>query len=143
MTLLLSGKPCYITTDTRPTWSGNNGAMHHNGITMQTHRIVWGLKAPNPIPIGFMSNYIRKIYKCKILISVPCTTLKFLLGGPGVLNQKEQQTIHMLTHRDCFVCLDKNFRWLLITPAAPTKILILYALFLPRIGIFEYNNHMN
>lgn len=88
MTLLLSGKPCYITTDTRPTWSGNNGAMHRNGITMQTHRMLWGLKAPNPIPIGFMSNYIRKIYKCKILISIPCTTLKFLLGGAGSIKSE-------------------------------------------------------
>lgn len=32
---------------------------------MQTHRIVWGLKAPNPIPIGFTSHYTKKIYKCK------------------------------------------------------------------------------
>ena len=102
MTLLLSDKSYYITTDTRPIRSGNNGAMHHNGITMQTHRMLWGLKAPNPIPIGFISNYIRKICKCKILITILCTALKFLMGDLGVSNYKEQQTIPRLTHRGLF-----------------------------------------
>ena len=99
MTLLLSDKSYYITTDTRPTWSGNNGAMHHNGITMQTHRIVWGLKAPNPIPIGFISNYIRKIYKCKILISLTYTTLKFLLGGRGIKSERTTNNPHANAQR--------------------------------------------
>ncbi len=54
MTLLLLDESCYITTDTQPiTVRQKNGAMHHNGITTQTHRIVQGLKAPNPIPIRF------------------------------------------------------------------------------------------
>ena len=37
-----------MATDTQPARLGINSAMHHKGITMQTHRMLWGLKAPEP-----------------------------------------------------------------------------------------------
>ena len=85
MTLLLLGEPCYITTDTRPVWSGNNGAMHHKRVHDADAPYRMGFESPesNSHRIHVIL-YLKKHLFANGVVIIPGCGGFFVGGYPGV-----------------------------------------------------------